>query len=98
MVNGEETLSLNDLEKKYTKTYPFWDKSCQSFPEGPILYGKGKLLNGNLFTKATDIEEKQQNLKSDIISISSIPFDIKVCFYWKLSVQKMHYDIKEQQF
>ena len=75
--NGEETLSLNDLEKKYTKTYPFWDKSCQSFPEGPILYGKGKLLNGNLFTKATDIEEKRQNLKNDIIFISSISFDTK---------------------
>ena len=75
--NGQETLSVNDLEEKYILTYPFWDKSCQSFPEGPIFYGKGKLLNGNLFTKATDIEEKRQNLKNDIISISSISFDIK---------------------
>ena len=75
--NGQETLSVNDLEKKYTLNYPSWDKSCQSFPEGPIFYGKGKLLNGNLFTKATDIEEKRQNLKNYIISISSIPFNIK---------------------
>ena len=48
--NGQETLSVNDLEKKYTLNYPSWDKSCQSFPEGPIFNGKGKLLNGNLFT------------------------------------------------
>ena len=75
--NGQETLSVNDLEKKYTLNYPSWDKSCQSFPEGPIFNGKGKLLNGNLFTKATDIEEKRQNLKNDIISTSSIPFDIE---------------------
>ena len=75
--NGQETLSLNDLEEKYTLNYPLWDKSCQSFPEGPIFNGKGKLLNGNLFTKATDIEEKRHNMKNDIISISSIPFDIE---------------------
>ena len=73
--NGQENLSVNDLEKKYTLNYPSWNKFCQSFPEGPIFNGKGKLLNGNIFTKATDIEEKCQNLKNDIISISSIPFD-----------------------
>ena len=28
--NGQENLSVNDLEKKYTLNYPSWNKFCQS--------------------------------------------------------------------
>ena len=73
--SGQKPMSIDDIEKRYTLNHPTWETTCQSFPESPIFNGKGKLLNGNLFTRAIDIEEKKQSLIKKLKELSNIPFD-----------------------
>ena len=73
--SGEEALCLDDIERKYTENFPLWDKEFQCFPEGPIFYDK--LFKKEPFTRAIDIEEKVNQLKNNMQSISEIPFDVE---------------------
>ena len=61
------TLTLNDIEDEYTKNHSEWNIDCQCFPCGPIFYDK--LFKEEPFTRAVDIEEKRNYLKSKIIEI-----------------------------
>ena len=72
---GEKSLTLDDIEKMYTKNFPTWDREFQCFPEGPIFYDK--LFKIEPFTRAIDIEEKVNQLKSKIKHISKVPFDVE---------------------
>ena len=72
-VSGEETLCLDDIERKYTENYPFWDKEFQCFPEGPLFYDK--LFKKEPYTRAIDIENKFLELRKKIDAISESPFD-----------------------
>ena len=74
-VSGEETLCLDDIEQKYVKDFPEWDKDLQCFPEGPIFYDK--LFKTEPFTRAIDIEERFKQLKNKIQGISEVPFDVE---------------------
>ena len=71
--SGEETLCLDDIERKYTENYPFWDKEFQCFPEGPLFYDK--LFKKEPYTRAIDIENKFLELRKKIDAISESPFD-----------------------
>ena len=71
--SGEETLCLDDIERKYTENYPLWDKEFQCFPEGPLFYDK--LFKKEPYTRAIDIENKFLELRKKISTISESPFD-----------------------
>ena len=73
--NGKDPISLNDIEKIYTKSFPTWYQSFQCFPEGPMFYDK--LFKKEPYTRAIDIENKFKELKKEIIVISEIPFDVE---------------------
>ena len=72
---GEKSMTLDDIEKMYTKNFPTWDREFQCFPEGPIFYDK--LFKIEPFTRAIDIEERVNQLKSKIQNISKVPFDVE---------------------
>ena len=74
--NGEKSMTLDDIEKMYTKNFPTWDREFQCFPEGPIFYDK--LFKIEPFTRAIDIEERVNQLKSKIKHISKVPFDVEL--------------------
>ena len=71
---GEKPMTLDDIEEMYMKNFPDWDKNFQCFPEGPIFYDK--LFKKEPFTRAIDIEERLNQLKNKIQSISKVPFDV----------------------
>ena len=71
-VQNSVTLTLNDIEDEYTKNHSEWNIHCQCFPCGPIFYDK--LFKEEPFTRAVDIEEKRNYLKSKIIDIDIEPF------------------------
>ena len=71
--NGEDPISLYDIEGIYTKSFPSWNEGFQCFPEGPMFYDK--LFKKEPYTRAIDIENKVKELKKKIIVISKVPFD-----------------------
>ena len=71
--SGEETLCLDDIERKYTENFPLWDKEFQCFPEGPIFYDK--LFKKEPYTRTIDIENKFLVLRKKVNVISETPFD-----------------------
>ena len=71
--SGEETLCLDDIERKYTEDFPLWEKEFQCFPEGPIFYDK--LFKKEPYTRTVDIENKFLELKKKVNAISETPFD-----------------------
>ena len=71
---GDQLMTLDDIEKMYMKNFPKWDKDFQCFPEGPIFYDK--LFKKEPFTRAIDIEEKLNQLRNKVQSISEVPFDV----------------------
>ena len=70
---GNEPMSLNDIEKRYEKDFPSWNKDFQCFPEGPIFYDT--LFKKKPFTRAIDIEKKILDLKKKVNVLFHIPFD-----------------------
>ena len=72
---GEKSMTVNDIEKIYANNFPTWDREFQCFPEGPIFYDK--LFKKEPFTRAIDIEERVNQLKSKIQNISKVPFDVE---------------------
>ena len=72
---GEKSMTLDNIEKMYTKNFPTWEREFQCFPEGPIFYDK--LFKIAPFTRAIDIEERVNQLKSKIKHISKVPFDVE---------------------
>ena len=70
---GEETLCLDDIERKYIEDFPLWEKGFQCFPEGPIFYDK--LFKKEPFTRTIDIENKFLELRKKVNAISETPFD-----------------------
>ena len=73
--NGEDPISLYDIEGIYTKSFPSWNEDFQCFPEGPMFYDK--LFKKEPYTRAIDIENKLKELKKKISVISEIPFDVE---------------------
>ena len=73
--NGEDPISLHDIEGIYTKSFPSWNRNFQCFPEGPMFYDK--LFKKEPYTRAIDIENKLKELKKKISVISEIPFDVE---------------------
>ena len=70
--SGEETLCLDDIEKKYIQDFPLWEKGFQCFPEGPIFYDK--LFKKEPFTRTIDIENKLIELRKKANAITEAPF------------------------
>ena len=71
--SGEETLCLDDIERKYIDDFPLWEKEFQCFPEKPIFYDK--LFKKEPFTRAIDIENKFIELRKKVNAITETPFD-----------------------
>ena len=71
--SGEETLCIDDIERKYIEDFPLWDNEFQCFPEGPIFYDK--LFKKEPFTRAIDIENKFLELRKKVKAIPETPFD-----------------------
>ena len=72
---GKKPMTLDDIEEMYTKNFPKWNKDFQCFPEGPIFYDK--LFKKEPFTRAIDIEEKFNQLRNKVQSISEVPFNVE---------------------
>ena len=72
---GEKPLNIEVIEEMYMKSFPMWGEDLQCFPEGPIFYGR--LSKKEPFTRAIDIEEKLNQLRNKIQSISKVPFDVE---------------------
>ena len=71
----KRSLTLNDIEEIYARNFPMWDREFQCFPEGPIFHDK--FFKKEPYTRAIDIEERRNQLKSKIQKISIVPFDVK---------------------
>ena len=71
----KRSLTLNDIEEIYARNFPTWDREFQCFPEGPIFHDK--FFKKEPYTRAIDIEERRNQLKSKIQKISIVPFDVK---------------------
>ena len=71
--SGEETLCLDDIERKYIDDFPLWEKEFQCFPEKPIFYDK--LFKKEPFTRTIDIENKLIELRKKANAITETPFD-----------------------
>ena len=72
---GDDPLSLDDIERMFTKNFPSWNKDFLCFPEGPMFYDK--LFRKEPYTRAIDIENKLKELKKKINVISEVPFDVE---------------------
>ena len=71
---GQKDICLEDIESRYTRDNPDWDKDFQSFSEGPIFYDK--LFKKSPFKRALDIEKEKEILREKIIIPSNPPFDM----------------------
>ena len=92
---GEKSMTLDDIEKMYTKNFPTWDREFQCFPEGPIFYDK--LFKIEPFTRAIDIEERVNQLKSKIKHISKVPFDVELDSDDVIISKTVHYVLESLQ-
>ena len=58
---GDDPLSLDDIERMFTKNFPSWNQDFLCFPEGPMFYDK--LFKKEPYTRAIDIENKDWPIK-----------------------------------